>query len=254
MEPWRSVVAVPSWIKKPAIRTHQTCNQKTLERKQTKANPAFIRDEFTICDNSCLWRLSRYLIFSIEFSTLKFYHMSEIHMLTVKANLFSLCKFWFAPVESCFLSDSNDQIKRRESSLPLSSSRRTISKFLSHQIVQLRCEISQFRNRISITKENSWCLSWFLALAAAVYLLELWVRGNFAKIYLNNKYMVQRLWRVKSCVTIDGRVLEALRESWKCKRWSFGFFLLKFWCWWRHILSSGQLNARYGPWPTFLCH
>lgn len=125
--------------------------------------------------------------FRLNFPQLKFYHMSEIHMLTVKANLFSLCKFWFAPVESCFLSDSNDQIKMRESSLPSSSSRRTISKFLSHQIVQLRWEISQFRNRISITKENSWFLSWFLALAAAVYLLELWVRGNFAEIYVEMK-------------------------------------------------------------------
>lgn len=111
--------------------------------------------------------------FRLNFPQLKFYNMSEIHMLTVKANLFSLCKFWFAPVESCFLSDSNDQI--------------TISKFLSHQIVQLRWEISQFRNRISITKENSWFLSWFLALAAAVYLLELWVRGTFAEIYVKMK-------------------------------------------------------------------
>lgn len=40
--------------------------------------------------------------------------------------------------------------------------------------------------------------------------------------------MVQKIWRVKSWVTIDGRVLEALKESWKCKGWSFVFFCFNF--------------------------
>lgn len=56
------------------IRNHQIIMVE--DTKGTKGHGmcwkyAFIRDEFTICDNSCLWGLSRYLIFSIEFPTAK---------------------------------------------------------------------------------------------------------------------------------------------------------------------------------------